>query len=293
MKHAIIPLLLAALAAAGGCARTDDVGAAPGRLVLGMIPAEDNEQMAERFEPLRKYLQQGLGCRVEVFFATDYASVIEAMKKGKIDVALLGPLSYVLAEKQAGTEAFAIGVKEGGRSTYHSYFVVPGDSPARSLDDLAGKSVAFVDPASTSGGLVPTYIIRQKYGKSVDQFFGRLIYAGSHNAAELAVKNRTVDAAVTDSIVYERMLSKGLITRETNRVLYESDPLPGSPLACRGDLDSALKKKLQDLIITAHEHVSVSGYDNSIVRYEKADPSHYDVIRTIVKELNLTDEQLL
>jgi phosphonate transport system substrate-binding protein len=298
MKRAIVPLLLAAMVmAAGGCARPDDApsgsAASPDRLVLGMIPAEDNEQMAERFEPMRKYLQEGLGCKVEVFFATDYASVIEAMKKKKIDVALLGPLSYVLAEKQAGAEAFAIGVKEGSRSTYHSYFVVPGDSPARTLDDLAGKSVAFVDPASTSGGLVPTYIIRQKYGKTVDQFFGRLLYAGSHNAAELAVKNKTVDAAATDSIVYERMLGGGLITADTNRILHKSDPLPGSPLAWRGDLDPTLKKKLQDLITSAHEHVSVAGYDNGIVRYEKATPSNYDVIRNIVKELNLTDEQLL
>lgn len=298
MKCTIASLLLAGVvAAACGCARTDDAPsgstASGNRLVLGMIPAEDNEQMAERFEPMRKYLEEGLGRKVEVFFATDYASVIEAMKKDKIDVALLGPLSYVLAEKQAGAEAFAIGVKEGGTSTYHSYFVVPGDSPAQTLDDLAGKSVAFVDPASTSGGLVPTYIIRKKYNKSVDQFFGRIIYAGSHNAAELAVKNKTVDAAATDSIVYERMVSKGLISRDTNRVLCKSDPLPGSPLAYRGDLDPALKKKLQDLIVTAHEHVSVSGYDNSIVRYEKAAPSDYDVIRNIVRELNLTDDQLL
>ena len=297
-RRQVLIFLLGLAAVLSGCSKSgdgvsSDSAASGDRLVLGMIPAEDNEQMAERFEPMRKYLEEGLGRKVEVFFATDYASVIEAMKKKKIDVALLGPLSYVLAEKQAGAEAFAIGVKEGGGSTYYSYFVVPGDSPARTLDDLAGKSVAFVDPASTSGGLVPTYIIHERYHQSVDEFFGRLIYAGSHNAAELAVKNKTVDAAATDSIVYKRMLDGGLITAESNRVLHKSDPLPGSPLAYRGDLDPALKQKLQDLLTTAHEHINVSGYDNSIVRYEKTDPSSYDVIRHIVRELNLTDDQLL
>ena len=303
MKRVWIVLLLGSLVwGLSSCAkkkteaadgRSDAEGAAPTRLVMGMIPAEDNEQIAETFEPMRKYLEEGLGCRVEVAFATDYASVIEAMKQKKVDIAWFGPLSYVLAEREAGAEAFAIGVKKNGTSTYYSYFVVPGDSPAQTLDDLAGRAVAFVDPASTSGGLVPTYIIRRKYGKTVDEFFGRLIYAGSHNAAELAVKNKTVDAAATDSIVYERMVAQGMITPESNRILSRSDPLPGSPLTYRSDLPAELKRKIQALITSAHEHIDVTGYDNNIVRYDQADPSTYDVIRTMVRELNLTDDQLL
>ena len=302
MRRCVITLGLFGLLLLGiGCAKHEDetsqatpgAGGMPTRLVMGMIPAEDNENIAETFEPMRQYLQEGLGCEVEVAFATDYASVIEAMKKKKVDIAWFGPLSYVLAEREAGAEAFAIGVKQGGGSCYYSYFVVPGDSPAQSLDDLAGKSVAFVDPASTSGGLVPTYTIRQQYGKTVDEFFDRLIYAGSHNAAELAVKNKTVDAAATDSIVYERMMAQGMITPETNRILCQSQPLPGSPLTFRSDLPTELKRKIQNLMITAHEHIDVTGYDNGIVRYEKAEASDYDLIRDMVRELNLTDEQLL
>jgi phosphonate transport system substrate-binding protein len=297
-------LVWSLLVALSGCSKTGQEGARsaessaagetmPARLTMAMVPAEDNEQIAETFEPMRKYLEDELGRPVDVSFATDYASVIEAMKQKKVDLAWFGPLSYVLAEREAGAVAFAIGVKEGGGSTYYSYFVVPGDSPARTLDDLAGKSVAFVDPASTSGGLVPTYIIRQKYGKTVDEFFDRLIYAGSHNAAELAVKNKTVDAAATDSIVYERMLAKGLIAPETNRILHRSDPLPGSLLTYRSDLARGLKEQIQELIVSAHKHIDVTGYDNDIVRYDKADPSNYDVIRNMVRELNLTNDQLL
>ncbi len=297
MRQAWVFLMLLSLALIpAGCSRTDEPDASesmPARLVLGLIPAEDNEQIAETFEPMRRYLEKGLGCRVIVSFATDYASVIEAMKKKRIDIAWFGPLSYVLAEREAGAEAFAVGVKEAGTSTYQSYFVVPGDSAAKTLDDLAGKSVALVDPASTSGGLVPAHIIKRTYGKAVDEFFGRVIYAGSHNAAELAVKNKTVDAAATDSIVYERMLELGLITRDTNRILHVSDPLPGSPLTYRTDLPSDLKKKIQDLVTTAHQDIAVSGYDNDVVRYDKASPSDYDGIRRMVEELNLTDNQLL
>jgi phosphonate transport system substrate-binding protein len=236
-------------------------------LVMGLIPAENNEEMVTKFEPMRAYLEKKLGVKVKVYTATDYTGVIEAMKKKRVDIAWFGPLSYYLAEQEAGAEAFAVGVREGGKSTYRSIIVVPGDSPAKSLKDLKGKSVAFVDPASTSGGLMPTYMVKKATGMMPEKFFGKFTYAGSHDAAELAVKNKTVDAAADNDITYPKMLAKGLITKETNRILLESSDLPGSPLVYRGDLPAALKHKIQEAIITAHKDVKVSGYGN-IIRYD-------------------------
>ena len=100
--------------------------------------------------------------------------------------------------------------KSTGKSTYRSCFIVPGDSPTQSLKDLAGKSVAFVDPASTSGGLVPTYIVKKETGKMPQEFFGKFTYASSHDAVEMAVKNKTVDAGADNDITYNKMLDKGL-----------------------------------------------------------------------------------
>jgi len=261
-------------------------------LVMGLIPAENNEEMVAKFEPMRAYLEKKLGVKVKVFTATDYTGVIEAMKKKRVDIAWFGPLSYYLAEQEAGAEAFAVGVNEKGKSTYRSIFVVPGDSPAKSLKDLKGKSVAFVDPASTSGSLMPTYMVKKATGMMPEQFFGKFTYAGSHDAAELAVKNRTVDAAADNDITYPKMLAKGLITKESNRILLESSDLPGSPLVYRRDLPADLKHKIQDAIITAHKDVKVSGYGN-IIRYDAVKPADYQLIRNMVKELGLRKEQML
>ncbi|MEW5890267.1 MAG: phosphate/phosphite/phosphonate ABC transporter substrate-binding protein, partial [Pseudomonadota bacterium] len=163
-------------------------------LVMGLIPAENNEEMIQKFEPMRAHLEKKLGQKVKVFTATDYAGVIEAMKKKRVDIAWFGPLSYYLAEQEAGAEAFAVGIREGGSShTYKSIFVAPCDSGIKSIKDLKGKSVAFVDPASTSGGLMPTYMVKKETGMMPEQFFGKFTYSGSHDAAELAVKNKTVD----------------------------------------------------------------------------------------------------
>ncbi|MBE0504667.1 MAG: phosphonate ABC transporter substrate-binding protein [Desulfuromonadales bacterium] len=261
-------------------------------LVMGLIPAENNEEMVAKFEPMRAYLEKKLGQKIKVFTATDYTGVIEAMKKKRVDIAWFGPLSYYLAEQEAGAEAFAVGVRDNGKSTYRSIFVVPGDAPAKSLLDLKGKNVAFVDPASTSGGLMPTYMVKKATGMMPEQFFGKFTYAGSHDAAELAVKNRTVDAAADNDITYPKMLAKGLITEESNRILLESSDLPGSPLVYRGDLPAELKHKIQDAIINAHKDVKVSGYGN-IIRYEAVTPADYQLIRNMVKELGLRKEQML
>jgi phosphonate transport system substrate-binding protein len=261
-------------------------------LVMGLIPAENNEEMIKKFEPMRSHLESKLGRKVKVFTATDYTGIVEAMKRKRIDIAWFGPLSYYLAELEAGAEAFAVGVRDTGKSTYRSIYVVPGNSTVKSLADLKGKSVAFVDPASTSGGLMPAYLLKKATGSTPEAFFGKFTYSGSHDAAELAVKNRTVDAAADNDITYEKMLSKGLITRESNRVLLESPDLPGSPLCMRSDLDPALKAKIRDAILNAHKEIKVSGY-GQIIRYDPVTPADYQAIRDMVKELGLRKEQLL
>lgn len=281
---------------AGGLLAALTIGAAAQALardlVMGLIPAENNEEMIQKFEPMRAYLEKKLGQKVKVFTATDYAGVIEAMRKHRVDVAWFGPLSYYLAEQEAGAEAFAVGVRDSGKSTYRSLIVVPGDSPAKSIMDLKGKSVAFVDPASTSGGLMPTYMVKKETGMMPQQFFGKFTYAGSHDAAELAVKNRTVDAAADNDITYGRMLAKGMITPQSNRVLVYSPDLPGSPLCYRKDLDSKLKAKIRDAILNAHKEIKVTGYGN-LVRYDAATPADYQVVRDMVKELGLKKDQML
>lgn len=262
-------------------------------IVMGLIPAENNEEMVQKFEPMRAHLEKKLGQKVKLFTATDYAGVIEAMKKKRVDIAWFGPLSYYLAEQEAGAEAFAVGIREGSNShTYKSLIVTPCDSGIKSIKDLKGKSVAFVDPASTSGGLMPTYMVKNETGMMPEQYFGKFTYSGSHDAAELAVKNKTIDAAADNDIQYEKMLAKGIITKQGNCIVKESDPLPGSPLVYRSDLPTDLKKKIQDTILNAHKEIKVTGYGN-LSHYVAVSPKDYQMIRDMVKELGLKKQQML
>lgn len=260
-------------------------------LTVGLIPAESNEEMIAAFEPMRIYLEDCLDEIVTVYTATDYTGIIEAMRKGRLDIAWFGPMSYYLAEREANAEAFAIGVRLEGSAKYHSIITVADNSNADSLQDLRGKTVAFVDPASTSGGLVPSYMVKLATGMMPEDFFGRLIWSGTHDAAQLAVKNHTVDAAVGADVIYERMQRKGLITSDTNRIIMTSDPLPGAPLAWRANLKSERKSKILDAFLDAHNHADVSGLTR-VSHFEIATPADYDLIRKMVIELDLTDDQI-
>ena len=260
-------------------------------LTVGLIPAESNEEMITAFEPMRVYLEECLEETVTVYTATDYTGIIEAMRKGRLDIAWFGPMSYYLAEREANAEAFVIGVRLEGSAKYHSIITVPEDSNAKVLEDLRGKTIAFVDPASTSGGLVPRYMVKRATGLMPEEFFGRLIWAGTHDAAQLAVKNHTVDAAVGADMIYDRMVRKGLITRKTNRVIMISDPLPGAPLAWRSSLRPERKSKILDAFLNAHNHTDVSGLTR-VSHFEIATPADYDVIREMVIELDLSDDHI-
>jgi phosphonate transport system substrate-binding protein len=261
-------------------------------IVMGILPAENNEEMIAKFEPMRAHLEKKLGQKVKLYTATDYSGVIEAMKKKRLDIAWFGALSYYLAEREAGAEAFAVGIGSSGKPTYWGYLLVPADSPAKSLADLRGKSAAFVEPASGSGGLAPTYMVKKASGMTPEQFFGKFTWAGSHDASIMAVKNGTVDVAAAADATYERMIKAGIINADTLRIVARLE-LPGPPLTYRKDLPSDLKKKIQDAIVNAHnEGVKVSGF-GTIARYDAITPADYQPVRDMVNELSLKREQLL
>ncbi len=222
---------------------------APEVLRFGLIPAEDMEAMAKAFDPARQYLEKELGIKIEMFKATDYTAVIEAMRAKKIDVAYFGPFSYVLAAKRANARAIVAGAGADGKlGTYHSILITHPGSGLKSVDDVkarAGKlTISFVDPASTSGHLIPRGYM-ESIGISVDKHFKETIFAGGHDASILAVHARKVDLGATWEGPYQKAMEKKLITPEDVFVIYKSDPIPKSPVAVRGDLDEALIQRIQ------------------------------------------------
>lgn len=257
-------------------------------LKMGLIPADDAAEMLRSYEPVREYLSKELGIPVEIQVTSDYTAAIEAMRSKHIDIAWFGPFSYIIAANIAGAEAIVNGVKEStGSSTYRSIIVVNADSGIETLDDLKGKSFAFVDPASTSGNLIPRKILIEN-GIDPDNDFANSFYAGTHNAVEYAIANGKIDAGADSDNSYDRMVEEGEIDPNVNKIIYTSEPIPGSPIAVRGDLPKLLKLKIQLALVKMDQQTinKVGGW-GGISKYKSVSDSDYDVIRETAKVLGM------
>lgn len=257
-------------------------------LRVGAIPSEDSQKVRAAYKPLVDYLEKQTGMKVELFVATDYSGVIEAMRSGKLDVAYFGPFSYIMAADKANAEAFAVEQKKGSGTSYRSIVITSPESGINSLEDLKGHSFAFVDPASTSGNLVPRSFLKKK-GIDPDQDFKSVIYAGGHDACELAVKNHKVDAAADADDNYDLMKANGLISDKDIKVIFTSDPIPNSPWAWRKDLPEDLKAKIKTafLNMAQNDPSGMGKIGKGIEQYVKTNDAAYNGIREIAKIMNI------
>ena len=255
---------------------------------MGLIPADDADEMLRDYAPIQAYLSEKLGVPVEIQVTSDYTAAIEAMRAKHIDMAWFGPFSYVIAANVAGAEAIVNGIsKETGSATYKSIIVANANSGIKTIDDLKGKSFAFVDPASTSGNLITRKMLIEE-GIDPDKDFSTSYFAGTHNAVEYAVANGKVDAGADSDNSYSRMVKAGEIDPKVNIIIYESDPIPGSPIVVRKDLPVELKLKIQQALIDMDEQTihKVDGW-GSISSYKKVSDSDYDVIRETARVLGM------
>ncbi|MDR3566337.1 MAG: phosphonate ABC transporter substrate-binding protein [Negativicutes bacterium] len=287
----VIWVALAVLSLAlSGCSTTQNTAKPQEVKVLrvGAIPAEDAQKTRDAYKPLTSYLEKKTGMQVELFVATDYSGVVEAMRSGKLDIAYFGPFSYILAADKAGAEAFTVEVRKGSGTSYKSIVITSPDSGINKLEDVKGHTYAFVDPASTSGNLIPRSFYK-KNNIDPDKDFKTVVYAGGHDAAALAVKNHKVDAASMDDITYGNMKQQGLIDDQNIKVIFQSDPIPGSVWAWRKDLPDDLKGKLKAafLSVAKEDPTGLKAYGGSVEGYAETSDANYNVIRETAKILNL------
>jgi phosphonate transport system substrate-binding protein len=290
----VLAVLIVFCVSSSGCIDPETKTSEKPILRIGLIPAEDQLDMLKKFDPVSKYLETELGMEVETFTATDYSSVIEAMRSDKIDVAFFGPFSYVLASERAGAEAIVTGgTKTGEVATYQSCIITHPDSGINSIEDLKNNAseitFSFVDPASTSGNLIPRgYLL--SIGIDPDKDFKACMFAGGHDASGLAVKSRNVDAGAMYDIGYNRLIESGAITSDEVIVIWKSDPIPKSPVAVRNDLDPELKKKIQQAFVDmpVKDPEAMKTFESKWEKnelYVAIDDSTYEYIRGIGRSL--------
>jgi phosphonate transport system substrate-binding protein len=307
-KLALATFASAALAAslvACGSSSADEAGAsensaastsaaAGGTLVLASIPMEESTSLAGYFEGIIAVIEKEMGVTVEYNQVTDYAGLIEAQRAGKVDIAAYGPFSYVTA-KDTGVpiEVLAATVNApDDLPKYKSYGIANPDSGIKSIADMKGKTICFVDPGSTSGYLYPIAGL-MKEGIDPEKDITPM-FAGGHDASALAVKSGQCDAGfASDTMVNVTLPGSGQLAEGEIEKIWESGDITQGPVAISTTLPADQQAQLTDLFqnklnapwmaangycATEADCVLPEGYDYGYVKLADAD---FDGVREV------------
>jgi phosphonate transport system substrate-binding protein len=250
MKRSLIPpllLLLAGVAALSGKTAVNR----PDHLTIGLLPGESAPTVIRLNEPMRAYLQKQLRMPVELVVGANYAATGEALRFGRIDIAYLGPVTYVKQSRHAKLIPFARPTHTGVGPTFQAVIIVPSASTARRLADLKGKEVAFGDPASTSGTWVPQYQLLAAGLAPKRDYTPRIL--GAHDAVALAVANGRVAAGGLSLPIYNRLIKERKLDPKSVRILAESPPIPEYMWTCREGIDPVFREEVRQAFLTVHD----------------------------------------
>lgn len=257
-------------------------GADPKTLRVALLPDENASTIIQNAQPLKVHLEKAVGKPVDLVVTTDYSSMIEAMRFGRIDVAYFGPLSYVLARSKSEIEAFAVGVSKGA-PTYTSVVIVPAASTVKSLADLKGRTVGYGDTASTSSHLVPRAMIQDAGLVAKEDY--KTVYLGAHDAVARAVETGKVDAGALSRPILESLLKSGKVDASKVRILAETKPIPNYPMAMQAKLSADLKAKIRAAFLEIKDPALLKSFRAE--GFAPTDDRAYDVLRETAKVLSL------
>ncbi|MBZ9716216.1 phosphate/phosphite/phosphonate ABC transporter substrate-binding protein [Mesorhizobium sp. AD1-1] len=265
----------------------------PDSLVFSIIPTEETTQELDIYKPLIDKLKEKTGKSVEFFMPTSYASVIEGMVNGWVQIGVHGPNSYVLAkEKDPALEVFATYTKAKGHFQeegpgYRAVLVVKTGSKFDSIESLKGSVLGLADPASTSGNLLPRMVFGEKVGVGPDleKYFSKVVYTGGHDQSALAVEEGRVDAAFVATHRLDNVIDRGLAKPEDYKVLWTSDLIPQDPMVYDGKLCEPLKAQIRDAFLTLNEDPASKPFFDGIhsTKFVAMKDSDYDIIRKFVE----------
>jgi phosphonate transport system substrate-binding protein len=282
---------LAVLLTMSSCTQSKELGSEENPLKFYLIPAQDMMTLQESGKILKVFLEKELKMHVAVELPTSYIAVIEAFGSKRADAAILNTFGYILASEKYGAVA-KLKLVNRGRDEYYGQIIAHKDGP-KGIKELNNKKFAFVDPASTSGFLLPSRLFKQEDIKIKEH-----IFAGRHDSVVMAVYQKKVDAGATfytppdedgtpkDARWIVRTQYPDVFDKV--RILKLTGPIPNDPLTLRKDIPEELKTKIVQAFqkyIKTEEGKKVLMDMYHITDFKEASDKDYDVIRNYLKDL--------
>jgi phosphonate transport system substrate-binding protein len=258
-------------------------GKDPSKLRVALLPDENAATLIQNAQPLKAHLEKTLKKEIEIIVTTDYSSMIEAMRFGRIEVAYFGPFSYVLAKSRAPEiEPFAVGV-EKGKPSYNSILIANAAGPVKTIADVKGKPFAFGDQASTSSHLIPRAHL-MKLGLEGDKDY-KVVHLGTHDGVARAVQAGQVPAGALSESIFRALVARNMIDPSKVIQLAVSEPIPNYPIVMQGNLTPALKQSIRSAFIDMKDKEVLKAF--RVEGFSPTDDKAYDVLRDTARVLGL------
>lgn len=283
----------AAEAPAEEAAAESTLGTEENPLIMSFVPSGDTQEIITGGEEIEAMLEEMTGLAIESNVATSYAAVVEAMGAGNAHIGWLNTFSYLLASEVYDVEPILVTVRFGNTS-YKGQVIAGADAGIESLADLAGKTMCWVDPLSTSGYIIPRVEI-QAAGLDPDADFAQQIEAGSHNNVVIAVYNGECDAGATFVDARTNVEDELVDVMDKVFVVAESAPIPNDNVSVIPGLPEEIVQQLTDALLeiaASEEGQAALNAVYSIESLELTDDSFYDAFRAQLDAAGISVEEL-
>lgn len=287
------------LFAVTGCVKSQPLGSVQNPVKLYFVPSVDVKIIETNAETFKNYLQKKTGYQFEITIPQSYIAVVEAFGTKRADVCAINTFGYILAHEKYGAEA-RLTVVRNGLSTYQSEFLARADGPIQKLEDLQGRKVAFVDPASASGYLLPLKTLKDRKIEPKET-----VFAMKHDSVVSMIYQRQVDAGAA---YYSPPSRQGLEDARTLvktqypdveqkiKIIELSQPIPNDPIIFRKEMPEDMKVKIVDAFISflATSEGKVAFREiYAVDQLKRATDQDYDAVRELLTSVGKSADELM
>tara|TARA_B100000749_G_C18450166_1_gene476202 strand:- start:37834 stop:38745 length:912 start_codon:yes stop_codon:yes gene_type:complete len=263
------------------------------------VPSVDAKVLTEKTKHLKTYLEQNTKYKFKIQVPTSFVAVVEAFGTSRADVASVNTFGYILAHEKYGAEAL-LTVERFGHTDYKGQFITRSDSKISSISDIAGKKIAYVDPASTSGYLLPATMLKKASIKPAEMMF-----ATRHDNVVTMVRERQVDVGATFYSPPEEgkiqdarrlVLTQFPEIEKEVKILELTDAIPNDPIVFRKGMPAEMKTEIQEALLAyvGTEEGKANFHEMyGVTNFTKATDKNYDGVREILKSLGKSASDLV
>jgi len=275
-----------------------EIGTSANPIKISLVPGQDTKLLQENGKKFEAYLEEKTGLAFDVNVPASYVAVIEALGSNRADLAIMNTFGYIIAQEKYGAEAALTGVFKG-REVYWGQIIARKDGP-KSIKELNNKRIAFVDPSSGSGFVLPSKLLKDENVKPKE-----VVFAGRHDSVVTMVYQRRVDAGAT----YHTPIDNGVpqdarklvVTQfpdvfDKIAIIAMTEPIPNDPVVFRKDFPADVRKTVVDTIkkMVKDEKGAKIIYDLYYMDdFKDANPKDFDKVKQMLLDLGKSANELI